>query len=178
MKHGNLMNCCSFADGRWFEPWLSLAACRSVLGQDTEPQTAPDVLVDTLHGSHHHQCMNAWVTVGGFGQKRLINALNDECACKLVSRLWRVLPWCKDGLWQAHSCQDKTMVSEPNQKTAKTCMDPTPQYCQSQQNPKIKEHFEAAGSWLQEMSLVMEGPQILQTSVFLWRHHLLNQILC
>ena len=32
--------------------------CRSVLGQHTEPQTAPDVLVITLHGSHHHQCMN------------------------------------------------------------------------------------------------------------------------
>ena len=24
----------------------------------TEPQTAPDVLVGTLHGSHRHQCMN------------------------------------------------------------------------------------------------------------------------
>ena len=29
-------------------PW---SACRSVLGQ---PQTAPDVLVSTLHGSHYH----------------------------------------------------------------------------------------------------------------------------
>ena len=28
------------------------------LKQDTEPQTAPDVLDGTLHGSHHHQCMN------------------------------------------------------------------------------------------------------------------------
>ena len=36
-------------------PW---SACWSVLGQDTEPQTAPDVLVGTLHGSHRHQCMN------------------------------------------------------------------------------------------------------------------------
>ena len=36
-------------------PW---SACRSVLGQDTAPQTAPDVVVGTLHGSHHHQCVN------------------------------------------------------------------------------------------------------------------------
>ena len=27
------------------------SACRSALGQDTEPQTAPEVLVGTLHGS-------------------------------------------------------------------------------------------------------------------------------
>ena len=26
-----------------------------------EPQTTPDVLVGTLHGSHHHQCMNVCV---------------------------------------------------------------------------------------------------------------------
>ena len=29
-----------------------VSKCRSVLEQDTEPQTAPDVLVGTLHGSH------------------------------------------------------------------------------------------------------------------------------
>ena len=34
------------------------SACRSVLGQDTEPQAAPHVLVGTLHCSHHHQCIN------------------------------------------------------------------------------------------------------------------------
>ena len=28
------------------------------LDRDTEPQTAPDVLIGTLHGSHCHQCMN------------------------------------------------------------------------------------------------------------------------
>ena len=39
-------------------PW---SACQSVPGQDTEPQTTPDVLVGTLHGSHHHQCMNVCV---------------------------------------------------------------------------------------------------------------------
>ena len=35
-------------------------ACRCVLEQDTEPQNAPDVLVGTLHGSHHciNVCMN------------------------------------------------------------------------------------------------------------------------
>ena len=25
-----------------------------------EPQTAPDMLVSTFHGSHRHQCMNVW----------------------------------------------------------------------------------------------------------------------
>ena len=29
----------------------------SVLGLDTEPQTAPDRLVGTFHGSHQRQCM-------------------------------------------------------------------------------------------------------------------------
>ena len=43
----------------WF-PW---SACPSVLGQDTEPETAPDVLVGSSHGSHRHQCMNIWFTV-------------------------------------------------------------------------------------------------------------------
>ena len=42
------------SDGRWFNsPGL-----QSVFWQDTESQTAPDVLVGTLHGSHRHQCMN------------------------------------------------------------------------------------------------------------------------
>ena len=36
-------------------PW---SAYWSVLGQDIEPQTAPDVCVATMHCSHHHQCMN------------------------------------------------------------------------------------------------------------------------
>ena len=35
-------------------PW---SACGSVLGQDTEPQTALDVLVGTLLASHCHQCI-------------------------------------------------------------------------------------------------------------------------
>ena len=50
--------------------------CQSVLGQDTEPQTAPDVLVSSLHGSHRHQCINVCITVSLFGLKYLINALN------------------------------------------------------------------------------------------------------
>ena len=33
------------------------SSCQSVLGQDTEPRTAPDLLVGTLHGSHRHQCV-------------------------------------------------------------------------------------------------------------------------
>ena len=32
-------------------------ACRSVLGQVSEPQTAPDVLLSRLQGSHCRQCM-------------------------------------------------------------------------------------------------------------------------
>ena len=50
------------------------SVCQSVLGEDTEPQTAPDVLVSTLHGSHHHQCM--YVCVSVVGQKASVNALN------------------------------------------------------------------------------------------------------
>ena len=38
--------------------WFPCSASWSVLGQDTQPQTAPDVLVSTLHGSHRHQCTN------------------------------------------------------------------------------------------------------------------------
>ena len=37
--------------------WIPLVCMSSVLGQDTEPQTAPDVLVGTLHGSHRHEYM-------------------------------------------------------------------------------------------------------------------------
>ena len=36
-------------------PW---SACPRVLEQISERQTAPDVLVGTLHGSHHHQWIN------------------------------------------------------------------------------------------------------------------------
>ena len=38
--------------------WFLGCACQSVLWQNTEPTPAPDVLVGTLHGSHHHQCRN------------------------------------------------------------------------------------------------------------------------
>ena len=51
---------CHRKDRCFHFPW---SACRGVLGQDTEPQTASDVLVGTLHGSHHHRCMNVWITV-------------------------------------------------------------------------------------------------------------------
>ena len=54
----------SLLEGRWFDyPGLH------VFGQDTEPQTAPDVLVDTLHSSHRLQCMYEY-TVNCFGLKR------------------------------------------------------------------------------------------------------------
>ena len=49
-------------------PW---SACGSV-------QTAPGVLVGTLHGSHHHQCVNVGITVSHFGQKLLINVDVDD----------------------------------------------------------------------------------------------------
>ena len=39
------------SEGGWFDsPGLHV--------EDTEPQTAADVLVSTLHGCRHHQCMN------------------------------------------------------------------------------------------------------------------------
>ena len=56
------------------EKGVPQSACPSVLGQDPEPQTAPDVLVGILHGSH--QCMNVGITVSCFGHKHLLNALN------------------------------------------------------------------------------------------------------
>ena len=55
------------SEGHWFDSPLSV--CWNVLGQDTEPRTAPDVLVGTLHGCHCHQ----WITVSRFGQKCLLN---------------------------------------------------------------------------------------------------------
>ena len=61
----------------WF-PW---PACQSALGLDSKPQTAPDVLVSTLHGSHHHQCMDVWITVSLFRKKHLLNALK----CRVTS---------------------------------------------------------------------------------------------
>ena len=38
--------------------WGSGVEPASCYRQDTEPQTAPDVLVGTLHGSRRHYCMN------------------------------------------------------------------------------------------------------------------------
>ena len=80
-------------EGTWDQksriPW---SACRSVLWQDTEPQTAPDVLVGFLHGSHHHQCINVSIAVSHFGQKRLLNALNvninGQNLCKVQTWKW------------------------------------------------------------------------------------------
>ena len=39
-------------------PLVCMSKCPEVQVQDTEPQIAPDGLVGTLHGSHHHQCRN------------------------------------------------------------------------------------------------------------------------
>ena len=57
-------------------------------GLHTEPQTAPDVLVCTLPGSHRYQCVYVWITVSHFGQKNVnVNVhqhynltLTAECA--------------------------------------------------------------------------------------------------
>ena len=38
--------------------WFDSPGLHEVLGQDTEPWTAPDMLVGTMHGSLCHQCMN------------------------------------------------------------------------------------------------------------------------
>ena len=69
---GGRASCLSW-EGRMLESRLLLAACRSVLGQNTEPQTAPDVLVSTLHGVWVY----VWITVSHFGQNRL-NALKCQ----------------------------------------------------------------------------------------------------
>lgn len=37
------------------------SACRGALGQTTEPQAAPDMLVGTLDGSHLNICMDVCV---------------------------------------------------------------------------------------------------------------------
>ena len=43
-------------EGCWFDsPGLHVKVS---LGKILNSKTAPDVLVCTLHGSHHHQCMN------------------------------------------------------------------------------------------------------------------------
>ena len=47
---------------------------------------APDVLVGTLHDSHHHQCMNVWITVSRFGQKRLLKCPKKTPQCSLPKR--------------------------------------------------------------------------------------------
>ena len=64
---------------------FSCSACRSVLGQETEPQTAPDALVGTMHGSHCHQSMTIWLTESIFGQKHLLNALNVNANVNMLA---------------------------------------------------------------------------------------------
>ena len=63
-------------------PW---SACWSVFGQDTEPQTAPDVLVGTLHGSH---CSH-FMTVCMKFCKLLWTAAYAKCPkCKCNVNVW------------------------------------------------------------------------------------------
>ena len=60
---------------RRLQVWFPWSTCQSVLGQETEPQSAPDVLVGTLHGRHRRQWTYVWITVSYFGRKRRLNAL-------------------------------------------------------------------------------------------------------
>ena len=62
-----------------------------VLGQDTESQTAPDVLVGILHCSYCYQCMYVWITVSYFGQKHLLNAL--KCTWSLPLIIVKKIRW-------------------------------------------------------------------------------------
>ena len=63
---------------------LPLVCMLTCPGQDTKPQTAPDVLVTTLHGSRHHQCMNACMNYC----KSLWTKASDKCPeCKFVTCL-------------------------------------------------------------------------------------------
>ena len=55
------------SEGRLFNPLVYMLDT-----EDTEPQTAPDVLVGTLHGSHRHHCMYELLQVA---LERLLNAL-------------------------------------------------------------------------------------------------------
>ena len=65
--------------------WFDSPPCQSVLGQDTEPQTAPDVLVGTLGSATTiNVWMYVWINVNNFGQKSLINAL--KCKYKYCHR--------------------------------------------------------------------------------------------
>ena len=71
---------------QWFDsPGLHV----KVLGQDTEPKIAPDVLVGILHGSHCNQFMIVRITVSRFGQMRLLNALHMSNFLFLHTRLMR-----------------------------------------------------------------------------------------
>ena len=45
-----------------------------------------------LHVSHHHQCMNLWITLSCFGQKHLINALK----CKCFLECYNAQAWLED----------------------------------------------------------------------------------
>ena len=62
----------------WSLVRFPLSAYRSVFGQDTEPLTAPDVLVGTLHGNHRHQCMNVCMNYC----KSLLTKASAKCKWK------------------------------------------------------------------------------------------------
>ena len=74
--------------------WFPCSACWSVLGQDTEPQTAPDVLVGTLHGSHHQPRMYIWIILKLIGQKCLLN-VNSITPSDTPQYAWEINKYTK-----------------------------------------------------------------------------------
>ena len=81
--------------------WRSIPQVCIDFGKDTDPWTAPDVLVGSLHGSLRHQCrMYAWITVNRFGQKCLLNVKEDW---------WMALLRCL--VWNSHFSSFFSMVS-------------------------------------------------------------------
>ena len=106
--------------------WFDLPACRSVLRHDTESQTAPDVLVSTLHGSHHHNCMNGCMN----NCKLLWTEASGECP-----KMWM---WMLDvSLVAAKVEQGQTFLSDD---PAISCPHPialTPQCVKASPDSKI-----------------------------------------
>ena len=71
------------SEPRWFDsPGL---ACWSVPGQDTEPQTAPEVLVGTLQAAHCHQCMNYCKSCWPKASAKCNHAILSQCAYSQLS---------------------------------------------------------------------------------------------
>ena len=92
-------------------PW---SPCRSVLGLITETQTALDVLVGTLHGSHRHQCMNVCMNyckslwTKAFG----LNSLKCKCMQRSTCVPWDTKCYITVSKWLALTKGYSVSVSE------------------------------------------------------------------